>query len=46
MNIRFSLKVAPSNAAYQSNNQRQQRWSDGGEGLTGENNNPRLRTFG
>lgn len=28
-------------------NQRQQRWSDGGEGLSlGENNNPRLRANG
>ncbi|WP_406895153.1 hypothetical protein [Serratia marcescens] len=34
-NVRFSLKAAPQMPPIKALNQRQQRWSDGDEGLTG-----------
>lgn len=45
-NVRCSLKAALQMPPFKAINQRQQRWSDGGEALTGENNNPRLRANG
>jgi len=47
INVRLSLKNAPQMPPIKATYQRQQRWSDGDEGLSlDENSEPRLRTFG